>query len=252
MEERTKAKNELQVTSQSPESESTPPGALGDGLTKTARVSTPPSYCSSWQYLPGNSPPSRATPYSSTLCLTPGTNQSLSPVDSAQFGQQVFRILMSLSTKQGPSPPPPPAGEIKSEELPARASKLESKPADDSTIVFPVVSSSDAQELFTAVMDMHIPSGHPPKCTCSHTPPGNSSEATSTGPCSSPAPYHTSPVLTTQHVQQFLDFLKSVKQGSPPPPATTEVDSPEDAKPKEVLACASQLEFKEVTEMCVS
>jgi hypothetical protein len=43
---------------------------------------------------------------------------------------------------------------------------------------------SDAQELFKAVMDMQMASAHAPKCTCSHTPPEDLSDATSTDLCS--------------------------------------------------------------------
>jgi len=97
-------------------------------------------------------------------------------------------------------------------------------------------------------------SGHAPKCTCSHTPPEDPSEATSTDLCS-PTPGHTfltnhllGQIVTTGHVQQFFDILKSLStsQGSPLPATTNEVKS------EELLARASKLEFKTVNEVYVS
>ena len=114
-------------------------------------------------------------------------------------------------------------------------------------------TSSDTQELVKAVMDMEIASGRAPNCTCSHTPPEDASEATTTDLCS-PTPCHRSPtnqtssqVVTTEHVQQFLDILKSLStmQGPPPPPAKP---SGESGEPK---ARASRLEFKTVNEVYV-
>ncbi len=103
-------------------------------------------------------------------------------------------------------------------------------------------------------------SAHAPRCNCSHTPPEYPSAATSTGLYSPPTPSHSFPtnqpspqVVTTKHVQQFFDMLTSlgVKQGSSPPPTAAEIDSPEDAKPKKVMARASLLAFKEVNEVWV-
>jgi hypothetical protein len=115
-------------------------------------------------------------------------------------------------------------------------------------------ASSDAQGLVKAVMDMEITSGRTPNCTCSHTPPEDASEATLTEPCS-PAPGRAFPanqpsaqVVTTEHVQQFLEILKSLstQQGPPPPPTKP---SGESGKPK---ARASRLEFKTINEVYVS
>ena len=54
--------------------------------------------------------------------------------------------------------------------------------------------------------------------------------------------------MTTEHVQQFFDILKSLsnKQGPPPPPAAA--DKVESEEPK---ARASTLEFKKVNEVYV-
>jgi hypothetical protein len=112
-------------------------------------------------------------------------------------------------------------------------------------------TSSDAQELAKAVMDMEIA----PNCTCSHTPPEDASEATPTEPCS-PAPGRAFPanqpsaqVVTTEHVQQFLDILKSLitQQGSPP----KSPDSVKAAEGAKTDALASKLEFKTVNEVYV-
>jgi hypothetical protein len=112
---------------------------------------------------------------------------------------------------------------------------------------------NDAQqfiEIVKAVMDMQIASAPAPKCTCSHTPP----EVTSADLCS-PTPCHTFPtnqpsaqIVTTEHVQQFLDILKSLsaKQGPPPPPG-----KPSKATGDAPSARASRLEFKTVHEVCV-
>ncbi len=91
-------------------------------------------------------------------------------------------------------------------------------------------------------------------CTCSHTPPEDASEATPTEPCSPtpglafPANQPSAQVVTTEHVQQFLDILNSlsIKQGPPPPPTKP---SGESGEPK---ARASRLEFKTVNEVYVS
>jgi len=48
-----------------------------------------------------------------------------------QLAQQFLDILKSLSTKQGPPPPPAATDEVKSEESPARASKLEFKTVNE-------------------------------------------------------------------------------------------------------------------------
>ena len=91
-----------------------------------------------------------------------------------------------------------------------------------------------------------------PRCTCSHTPPEDPSEAASNDLCT---PCHTFPtnqpspqIVTTEHVQQFFDILKSLstKQGPPPPPAAA--DKVESEEPK---ARASTLEFKKVNEVYV-
>jgi hypothetical protein len=119
-------------------------------------------------------------------------------------------------------------------------------------------ASSDAQELVKAVMGMEIASGRAPNCTCSHTPPEDASEATPTEPCS-PSPGRAFPanqlsaqIVTSEHVQQFLDILKSFsnQQGPPPKPPGAKPDAPKDAQPK--MAPASKLEFKTVNEVYVS
>ena len=78
--------------------------------------------------------------------------------------------------------------------------------------------------LVKAVMDMEIASGLAPKCTCSHTPPEDASEANPTEPCS-PTPGLAFPAnqpsaqVVTMYVQQFLDILKSLstQQGASSP-----------------------------------
>jgi hypothetical protein len=127
----------------------------------------------------------------------------------------------------------------------------------------PPSSPSDAQELLKAVMDMQMASGHAPKCICSHTPPEGSSEATPTEPCS-PAPGRAFPanqpsaqVVTTEHVQQFLEILKSLstQQGSPPksPDSVKAAEGAKtDAREQPETAPASKLEFKTVNEVYVS
>ena len=110
---------------------------------------------------------------------------------------------------------------------------------------------SDAQELAKAVTNMQMGSTHAAKCTCSYTPPENLSEATLTDHYSptlcymSPTNQTSSQFVTTEHVQQFLDILKSLstKQGPPPPHA-----KPPGGEPK---ARASRLEFKTVNEVYV-
>jgi hypothetical protein len=117
---------------------------------------------------------------------------------------------------------------------------------------------SDAQELFKAVMDVQMASAHAPKCTCSHTPPEDLSDATSTDLCSPtpcppfPANQPLAQIVTSEHVQQFLDILKSfsAQQGPPPKLPGAKPDAPEDAQPK--IAPASKLEFKTVNEVYVS
>ncbi len=118
-------------------------------------------------------------------------------------------------------------------------------------------TSSDAQELVKAVMEMEITSGRAPNCTCSHTPPEDASEATPTEPCS-PAPSRVFPanqtlahIVTSEHVQQFLDILKSfsTQQGPPPKSPGAKPGAPEGAQPK--IAPASKLEFKTVNEVYV-
>jgi len=55
------------------------------------------------------------------------------------------------------------------------------------------------------MMDMQMPSGHAPKCTCSHTPPEYPSQATSIDLYSPTFPTNqTSPQIVT-----VLDLLKS-------------------------------------------
>jgi hypothetical protein len=122
-------------------------------------------------------------------------------------------------------------------------------------------TSSDAQELVKAVIDMEIASGRAPNCTCSHTPPEDTSEATE--PCS-PAPGRAFPanqplaqVVTTEHVQQFLDILKSLstQQGSPPksPDSVKAAEGAKtDAREQPETTPASKLEFKTVNEVYVS
>ena len=107
---------------------------------------------------------------------------------------------------------------------------------------------SHAQELVQAVKNMQMASARA-KCTCSHTPPEDASEATSTY-CSPTFPRsQLSPqIVTTEHVQQFLDILKSLspKQEHPPPPATADK-----VEPEELPARASKLQFKTVNEVFV-
>jgi hypothetical protein len=119
-----------------------------------------------------------------------------------------------------------------------------------------VVTLSIAQEfldMVKAVVAMQIASSPAPKCTCSHTPPEKPIEATSIDLCLR-TPCHTSPtdqassqVVTTEHVQQFLDILKSLgtMQGPPPPPTKP---SSESGEPK---GRASRLEFKTINEVYV-
>jgi hypothetical protein len=64
-------------------------------------------------------------------------------------------------------------------------------------------TSSGAQELVKAIMDMEIASSLAPNCTCSHTPPEDASEATPTEPCS-PAPSRVFPAnQTLAHKLEF-------------------------------------------------
>jgi hypothetical protein len=116
-------------------------------------------------------------------------------------------------------------------------------------------TSSDAQELAKAVMDMEITSGRAPNCICSHTPPEDASEATPIEPCS-PAPGRAFPanqpsaqVVTTEYVQQFLDILKSlITQRGSPPKSPDSVKAAEGAKTD---ALAAKLECKTVNEVYV-
>ena len=116
------------------------------------------------------------------------------------------------------------------------------------------VTLSDAQELIKAVMDMKMPSSHAPKCACSHTPPEDPSEATSTDlcpptPCQTPLPKESSSqAVIVQFAQEFLEILKSLstKPGPPPPPAAADK-----VKSEEPPARASKLEFKTVNEVFV-
>ncbi|KAN0106673.1 hypothetical protein V8E51_009549 [Hyaloscypha variabilis] len=99
---------------------------------------------------------------------------------------------------------------------------------------------------------MQMASTHTLNCTCFHMPPEYLSEADSTDLCSStpclafPANQPLAQLVTTEHVQQVLDILKSLspKQEPHPPPAAENRVEPE--KPK---ARASTLEFKEVNEV---
>ena len=80
------------------------------------------------------------------------------------------------------------------------------------------VTLSDAQELAKAMMDMQMPSGHAPKCTCSHTPPEYPSQATSIDLYSPTFPTNqTSPQIVT-----VLDLLKSLNTKQEPPPKSPE------------------------------
>jgi hypothetical protein len=103
--------------------------------------------------------------------------------------------------------------------------------------------------LAKAFMDMEIASGRARNCTCSHTPPEDASEGTSTyGSPTVPASQPSPQIVTTEHVQQFFDMLQSLstKQGLPPPPAAAARGGSEEAP-----ARASKLEFKAVNEVCV-
>jgi hypothetical protein len=116
------------------------------------------------------------------------------------------------------------------------------------------ITSSDTQELVESVMDMQMASGCAPNRTCSHTPPEDPSEATPIEPCSPtpglafPANQPSAQIVTTEHVQQFLEIFKSLstQQGPPPPPPKP---SGESGEPK---ARASRLEFKTINEVYVS
>lgn len=114
-----------------------------------------------------------------------------------------------------------------------------------------IVSLSDAQELFKAVMDMQMTSGHASNFTCSHTPPEDLPETTSANQYSA-APYFkptnqlSRQVVTTEYAQQFLDILKSLSTKQKPPPPPVAVKKVEFEGPK---ARASTLEFKEVNEV---
>jgi hypothetical protein len=93
--------------------------------------------------------------------------------------------------------------------------------------------------------------------------PEHASEATPTEPCS-PTPGRAFPanqplthVVTTEHVQQFLDILKSLgtQQGSPPksPDSAKAAEGAKtDAREQPETTPASKLEFKTVNEVYVS
>ncbi|CZR66033.1 uncharacterized protein PAC_15933 [Phialocephala subalpina] len=89
---------------------------------------------------------------------------------------------------------------------------------------------------------MQIASAHATKCTCSHTPP-TSTFCSPTFPINQPS----SRAVTTDHVQQFLDILKSLsaKEGPPPPPPA----AADKVKSEERPARASKLELKTVDEV---
>lgn len=105
-----------------------------------------------------------------------------------------------------------------------------------------VVTLSIAQEfldMVKAVVAMQIASSPALKCTCSHTPPENPIEATSTDLCLRTL-CHTSPA------DQASSQVVSTMQGPPPPPAKRSGESEE---PK---GRASRLEFKTINEVYVS
>ena len=74
-----------------------------------------------------HTPPSEATP---TEPCSPTANQPSAQVVTTEHAQQFLDILKSLSTSQD-SPPPTATDEVKSEEPPARASKLEFKTVNE-------------------------------------------------------------------------------------------------------------------------
>ncbi len=106
-----------------------------------------------------------------------------------------------------------------------------------------------------AVRDIEIASGRAPNCT----PPEHASEATPTEPCS-PAPGRVFPasqpstrIVTTEHVQQFLDILKSLSTQQGPPDSVKAAEGARtDAGEQSEIAPASKLEFKTVNEVYVS
>ncbi|CAL3963695.1 unnamed protein product [Diplocarpon coronariae] len=110
----------------------------------------------------------------------------------------------------------------------------------------PTSPNLSASKCFVTFKDMQIVSAHTAKCTCSHTPPEDASDRTSTF-CSSTFPTNQPQpqIVTTAHVQQFFDILRSLstKQEPPPPPAS--IDK---GKSEEPPARASKLEFKTVNE----
>ncbi|OWP06252.1 hypothetical protein B2J93_2490 [Marssonina coronariae] len=111
----------------------------------------------------------------------------------------------------------------------------------------PTSPNLSASKCFVTFKDMQIVSAHTAKCTCSHTPPEDASDRTSTF-CSSTFPTNQPQpqIVTTAHVQQFFDILRSLstKQEPPPPPAS--IDK---GKSEEPPARASKLEFKTVNEV---
>jgi hypothetical protein len=99
-----------------------------------------------------------------------------------------------------------------------------------------VVTWSNAQELFDmlkAVVAMQVGSSPASKFTACLATPCHTSPTNQTSP----------QIMTSEHVQQFLDILRSLSttQGPPPPPAKL---SGESGEPK---ARVSRLEFKTVT-----
>jgi hypothetical protein len=136
---------------------------------------------------------------------------------------------------------------------PAKPSILPNSPSQP--LSEQLITLSNAQEfvdMVKAVVAIQIASSPAPKYTCSHTPPGDPSESSSTDLCL-PTPHHTFPttqplhIVTTEHIQQFLDILKSLstKQGPPPLPAKP---SGKSGKPK---ARASKLEFKTINKVYI-
>ena len=99
-------------------------------------TTTPSSHFPSCQVSPGNPPPSHATETATAASGSPSlchacSAKSLSQVEVLQLAKQFLDVLKSLSINQGPPPPPAAADKAKSEELPARASKLEFKTVNE-------------------------------------------------------------------------------------------------------------------------
>jgi hypothetical protein len=94
----------------------------------------PPSLAASPDCQPSstNSPPPHATEIATTASsLAPPTNPPSPQIELVQVAQQFLDILKSLSAAQSPSPPPAAADVVKSEERPARASKLDFKTVNE-------------------------------------------------------------------------------------------------------------------------